>query len=98
MRRGTTPTHTFVLAVDAAVVRKVRVLYSQNGKVVLTRDDADLEGNVATVKLTQEETLQFTGGSRVEIQVRLLTLGGDALASDIISVPVDRLLESEVFA
>lgn len=96
MRKGTTPTHTFTLPIEAEALLSVRIIYSQNGNVVLTRNDATLEGNTATVKLTQEETLSFSSGSRAEIQVRALTAGGDALASDVISVHVDKLLENEV--
>jgi hypothetical protein len=98
MRRGTTPTHTFSLPVPADEVASFRVIYNQNGKNVLTRDDAELNGVTATLKLTQEETLRFISSVRVEIQVRLLTNDGDALASDVITINVDRLLENEVLA
>jgi hypothetical protein len=50
----------------------------------------------ATVKLTQEETLKFDSVQTVSVQVRVLTVGGDALASDIMRTTADRLLENEV--
>jgi hypothetical protein len=84
--------------VSADEVASFRVIYNQNGKNVLTRDDAELNGVTATLKLTQEETLRFISSVRVEIQVRLLTNDGDALASDVITINVDRLLENEVLA
>ena len=96
MRRGTTPTHTFLLPLAAADVKKIRVIYCQDGENVLTREDAEISGNIATLQLTQEETLKFNSESRVEIQVRLLAEDDEALASNIITVRVDRLLESEV--
>ena len=96
MRQGTTPTHIFTLPFDTDTISKVRIIYSQNGFPVLTRDDATLAGSTATVKLTQEETLKFDYGQTVSVQVRVLTVGGDALASDIIRVSVDRCLDDEV--
>lgn len=95
MRRGTTPTHTFTLSFDTRTISKLRIIYSQGGGAVVTRDDATLNGNTATVRLTQEETLRFNARA-VEIQLRALTVGGDALASDIIRTTASRLLENEV--
>lgn len=96
MRRGTTPTHTFTLPFDTGTLSKVRIIYSQGGFPVVTRDDADLDGNTATLKLTQEETLKFDSSQTVSVQVRVLTVGGDALASDIMRTTAERLLENEV--
>jgi hypothetical protein len=44
MRRGTTPTHTFTLPFDTAMLSKVRIIYSQGNSPVVTRDNADLHG------------------------------------------------------
>lgn len=96
MRRGTTPTHIFTLPFDTATLSKVRIIYSQGNSPVVTRDNADLHGNTATVKLTQAETLKFDSVQTVSVQVRVLTVGGDALASDIMRTTADRLLENEV--
>lgn len=97
MRIGTTPTHTFTLPEDvAAVAAKVRVVYAQCDKVVLCKDVTDLTGNDAVVRLTQEETLKFHFRKPVEIQLRVLTSGGDALTSDIIIRQPYECLEKEV--
>lgn len=98
MRRLTTPEHRFTLQIDPSVINKIRITYAQNNAIVLTKenDDVSLDGNVATVKLTQEETKKFTADKEVEIQVRVLTLGNDALASDIIKVDVQKVLDDEV--
>ena len=99
MRIGTTPTHTFTLPADiASTVAKVRVIYSQGDDVVLTKDTATLSGNDVVLKLTQEETLKFHNRKTIEIQLRVLTKGGDALTSDIITRSPYECLESEVFA
>lgn len=98
MRRLTTPEHKFTLQIDPSVISKVRIIYAQNNAIVLTKEgeDVSLDGNVAKVKLTQDETKKFTADKEVEIQVRVLTLGGDALASDIIKVDVKKVLDDEV--
>lgn len=98
MIQGTTPTHQFTIPMDAAVIQTVRVAYAQKDKVLLVKegDDCRVEGNVVEVKLTQEETLLFDEFSSVQIQVRVLTTAGDALASDLIRVPCGAILDKEV--
>ena len=100
MRRLTTPEHKFTLQIDPSVISKIRITYAQNNAIVLTKegDSVSLDGNVAKVKLTQEETKIFVANKDVEFQVRVLTLGGDALASDIIKVDVKKVLDDEVMA
>lgn len=100
MRRLTTPEHKFTLQIDPSVISKIRITYAQNNAIVLTKknDDVSLDGNVARVKLTQDETKKFVADKDVEIQVRVLTLGGDALASEIIKVDVQKVLDEEVMA
>ena len=97
MRIGTTPTHTFTIPADIAnQAAKVRIVYSQCDKVVLTKDVTQLTSNNAVVKLTQEETLKFHDKKPVDIQLRVLTTGGDALTSDIITRKPYECLESGV--
>lgn len=78
----------------------MQVVYSQGGKIVLTKKTADftMEGSTISYTLTQKESLGFSNNQNVEIQVRVLTKGGDALASDIMSVHVFRCLDDEVIA
>ena len=99
MIRGTTPTHTFRHNIAAETIYKVRVIYAQDNVVILTKENeaCTIEGDTIKVRLTQEETLKFNHKKFVQIQIRVLTLGGDALASKISIVEVDKLLESEVF-
>ena len=98
MKRGTTPTHKFTLPFDTGLLAAVRIVYAQLDNVVLvkTGEDLTLSGDTITTSLTQTETLQFTCKAPVEIQVRVLTLSGDAHNSDIVKVSVDRCLEDEV--
>lgn len=98
MRRATTPTHTFELDIDPSLIKEILITYSQNNKEVLSKRKKDItfDGNVAVVKLTQEEANLFMMGIDIEIQVRAFTTSGDAPASDIFKEPCERVLNDEV--
>lgn len=88
MIRGTTPTHVFTLPFDTVMVKTIKITYRQNCIVKLTKrnDDCIFDGNTVTIKLTQDDTLAFMGGTCVEIGIRVLTLNGEAFASNIMRV------------
>ena len=96
MRKGTAPIHTFTLPFDAEQIEKLRINYAQSRKIVLikTEEDAEMNGNVVQVKLTQADTLQFSDGN-VEIQLDILTKTGEPLRSDIYNVYASRCLNEE---
>ena len=98
MIRGTTPTHGFVLPFDTDMIQTIQIIYAQNDETVLTKgnDDCTFDGNTASVKLTQEETFLFTEDVPVEVQVRVLTTDGDAMASHVMRVHCDECLSDEV--
>lgn len=98
MIRGSTPTHIFTLPFGAETVKTIEITYAQNEKVKLQKANADcvLEGNTVSIKLTQEDTFKFDEKPLVEIQIRVLTLGGDVIASDIMYTTVKRCLSDEV--
>ena len=98
MRRLTTPEHRFTLQMDVSAIEKIRITYAQNGNILLTKENPEVKivDKVATVKLSQEETKLFHDDKKVEIQVRVLTTGGDALASDIITIDCKKVLDEEI--
>jgi len=98
MIRGTTPTLAFKLPFDTSMCSCVWVTFAQGDKEVFTKETAacSLDGDMVTVKLTQEETLSFDCKQILQIQIKALTLGGDALASDIIETSVAKCLKGEV--
>lgn len=98
MIRGTTPTHFFNLPFDTEIIDKVKVIYAQNDNVMLTKEKESCacEGNVIKVRLSQEDTFKFDCKKLVQIQLRILTNGGDVLASTIQLVEVEKCLESEI--
>ena len=98
MIQGTTPTHTFQVPIDTEIIESVRIVYGQNDAVVLTKEkvDCDFGDNQISVKLTQEETFKFDENIPVDIQIRVLTNGGDALASRVERVPIITVLDGAV--
>lgn len=98
MIRGTTPTHTFTIPFDVSGIAKVKIIYAQDDKVMCekTTENCTLEGTNIRTTLTQEDTLKFDHKTSVQIQVRILTHGGQALASVVEKVGVSQLLDDEV--
>ena len=84
MYRGTTPTLKFTLPFDTSTLDAVWVTIAQSGKVIInkTKSDCDLKGKDISVTLTQAETLALKE-DKTEIQMRVLTTDGIALASAI---------------
>lgn len=99
MVRATTPTHTFVLPFSVDNIKTLRLTYSQNGNIVMEKEKGDItikDDNTLLYVLTQEETLKFNESKSVQIQLRVLTHEGSALASRVISVPCGNVLNPEV--
>lgn len=98
MIRGTTPTHTFTIPFDESVINSIKIIYAQNKETVFEKlkDDCTFEGNTVSLTLTQEETFKFDHKCPVEIQIRILTTKGNAIASEIRRVTVGELLDDEV--
>ena len=103
MTRGTTPTHTFTLPdnLKTATLSAVYITYAQRGETVLekTLSDVTINNGVIICTLTQADTLKFEvldqhcGCDKVDVQVRLKTSGGVAMASDIMPVPIRDILK-----
>ena len=95
---GTTPTHTFNVPLLASEIAEVRVLYSQNDKLLITKNTSDctIQDKQISVTLTQEDTFLFDAKEFVEIQIRVLTPGGNALGSIPETVGVTKCLSTEV--
>lgn len=95
MIRGTTPTLEFELPFEVSLIEKASIVLSQNGSVIIDKslDDCKVEDQTLVLKLTQSETLKLREDTKTEIQVRVRTHDGTALASDIISVDTKRILK-----
>lgn len=99
MRRFTTPTHTFELIdFDVSLIERIKITYAQGGKVILEKRDSEIsvKDSKAVIRLTQEDTAKFSMGKAVDVQVRILTKGGDAIASAPKTIPLLDVLDDEV--
>ena len=98
MIQGTTPIHIFKIPFDTELIENVRIIYAQNGNVVLTKElkDCTIENGAVMVKLSQEETFAFDAKFPIDIQIRVLTNGGDALASRVERLPIREVLDGAV--
>lgn len=95
MRRGTTPTNTFNTSVSLAEAEVIYITYQQKRQTVVekTIDDITVTADALTVELTQEETLLFDDRYSVSIQIRARFPDGSAIASNIMTVPVGKILK-----
>ena len=98
MIRGTTPTHIFNVDFDTTTIKEVKISYYQEGEEILVKrtEDCTIQNGTIETNLSQEETFLFDNTKFANIQVRILTLGNDALASSIMSVSVKECLDDEV--
>ena len=97
MRQGTTPTIQITINdIDLNEMQNIYVVFEQNGYILKKESsDLDIEGNIISVLLSQEETLNFKEGP-CNIQLRMITKGGVAIASPIKTTKVYRVLNKEV--
>lgn len=97
MRRGTTPTNTFTVDVDLTQAEALFVTYKQSSRTVIEKALADVTvtAKAVTVELSQADTLKF-GKGEVEMQIRARLPDGSALASQIMTAPVEAVLKEGV--
>jgi hypothetical protein len=97
MRQGTTPTIQITINdIDLNEMQNIYVVFEQNGYILKKESsDLDIEGNIISVSLSQEETLNFKEGT-CNIQLRMITKVGVAIASPIKTTKVYRVLNKEV--
>lgn len=98
MPRGTTPTHTFTLPFDAALVKSCRIIYAQRDVKVICKetDNCTINGKTISTTLSQEETLRFSCDTPVQIQMRVLTKDGTAMKTPVYIKHVRECLDDEV--
>ena len=96
---GSTPTYTFTLPPLAVEVAEVKVTFAQGAVSVSKKlDECQMVDNVLSLKLTQEDTLNFSEGV-VEIQIKVLITEDDdsnVLVSEPMYDQATRCLDEEV--
>lgn len=98
MRRATTPVHKFKFPTDPTAFEKILITYGQNGKKIFELNERDLtfEEYTVSAKLSQEETNMLDARFPVQIQLRGVTQGGNAVASKIFEVPIGEVLNDDI--
>lgn len=100
MRRGTTP--TFQITVTGLSDIEIDVLWItlKQGTTEITKEkgDVEIQGDVISTALTQEETLMFKEGTKVGIQLRALSTNNTAYASNIVYTDVEKILKDGVIS
>lgn len=101
MRRGTTPTLRFKLPIscdridvaDIAFAQK-ETIRSKESTLVFSKvkDDCEMDGNILSLTLKEEDTLKLSDDVPVEIQLRL-KCGETSMATKIFEIPVKRILK-----
>lgn len=98
MYRGTTPTFTFNLPIEADTITKLNVTFKQ-GITRFEKGLADVEksGKTLTVSLSEEDTLQLIATKATTLSIRLrIGVGELRMASQIFTVPVEEILKEGV--
>ena len=105
MYRLTTPTHTFTLPETASSYAEIQVTYKQKtAQVVKHAQDGNIPPGMSfddknvIIRLTQEETKRFKADDFASVQVRVLTAGGDAYASQIFKCIVNKTLNEGILS
>ncbi len=100
MIRGTTPTLEFTMPFDTSLIAELYITIAQNGATVLEKTLSDCNCNDTSVSLTltQEDTLRLEQKPYLDskMQIRVRTIAGEALASNIMNVCVGRILKDGV--
>ena len=94
MRRGTTPVINIETDIDLSDATNLFVSLEQGKEIVVekTLSDVTITEDAVSIHLTQEDTLKFTDDKVVRVQLRC-TLGGEKLASNIMTAEVGEILK-----
>lgn len=103
MYRFTTPVHRFKLPVDPADCEVIQITYKQKCSSIIKEyahgvlpDGMEINENIVTITLSQEETEKLKANEMVQIQVRALLGSGVAEASQKINLTVEDVLTGGV--
>ena len=99
MRRGTTPTLSLMIDdVDFSLIDKAELTIRQNGKNVLIKNmKVYVDHAVLQTRLNQAETLSLRDGE-CQLQIKVLFKDGNVAATDIQTIYIQDILNSEVIS
>ena len=95
---GTTPTLSFTLPFDPALLAEAWITLQQSATDTITKtlSDCEIAGNKLSFALTQEETLKLIPNAQILIQMRVRFTDGSAAASRVIRVDAAYILKGGV--
>ena len=95
---GTTPTLSFTLSFDPALLAEAWITLQQSAIDTITKtlSDCEINGNKLSFTLTQEETLKLIPDVQILIQMRVRFADGSAAASRVIRVDAAYILRGGV--
>ena len=103
MHRYSTPYHRFTLPISLSHISEVYITYAQYGEVLVEKTLADciiISDTVILTHLSQEDTMKFREvdhhGARLDLQMTILTKGGNRIPSDTVKVKVEDVLKEGV--
>lgn len=98
MHRGSTPTHFFNVLIDTSRIKKIKIIYMQNDRDVLSKrtEDCTIEKGKITTSLTQEETFMFAPNKIATAIMRVLTHDDQCLISRPLRFSVEDCFDDEV--
>lgn len=98
MIRGSTPNFKVKIPCEESMVNKIRITFAQDRKTlfVKSKEDCVFNGKSFSVRLTQEESLQFKENRQGEIQAKILCANGSVLLHNIHRFNVEEALDNEV--
>ena len=97
MYRGTTPTLSFKFPFEQDIVDYVWVTLVQGGVIKVDKklqgSDISISDDSIKVTLSQKETLRLSHNKIVEMQIRVKFNDGSAVASNIMTESVEKILK-----
>ena len=97
MIRGTTPTLCFKTPYEADMVESGYITFTMRGDITLdvplSDESVSIGDNVISLTLTQSQTLSFDSQATTLVQLRLVLADKTAVASNIVNVPVGKVLK-----
>ena len=98
MFRATTPTFAYELPEPADNYSEIKIVMSQNNRMLVTRTKQELviDGSTVRFTLTQPESNLFSAGKLAQIQMRVMHNSGNVSATDVKNVIVKNVLDDSI--
>lgn len=99
MYRGTTPTLTFKANFDLDTITNLIIVFKQGEKVKLEKYfqdcQIDIENKNISIKLSEDETMEFIPNKDLHIQMRIRFEDGTITSSKVMTNYVNDILEED---